>query len=249
MPVLLFAFLGSIGFSLLMVTVARLTHNRHRLRGPGDLETTYVTSICTLYGIFIAFVIFTVWTRYNEAQENLTREANNVAEIYRTAAGINDPLGAELQDLTVSYARSVVQDEWRTMTRGTGSQRTQAIVDRVWGVLNRMDDQIADSVVRDHLLSSWIELDDLRRVRLLWSRTGVSHYIYTVLFVGALITVGMSSIFIVDDFQTHAMKAAALAAVIGLMVATVWALGHPFRGELALPPDAFRDAIRVLNNG
>ena len=132
------------------------------------------------------------------------------------------------------------------MRRGRPSPDTEGIVHHMWSLANRTT-EAHDDVLRDHLLTSYTELTDHRRTRLLWSATGLSEYAYVVLFLGALITVGMSAIFIVEDFRTHFLKAAALAAMIGIMLATVWVLGHPFRGAVGLEPTPFVEVIERLD--
>lgn len=244
---LLLVFIVALVVSLVFVGLARLTQTRHRMRGTDDVETAYVTSICTLYGIFIAFMIFTVWNRYEEARLSVTIEANTVAEVYRLAGGLQDPLRTEVKSLSMEYARSVVNDEWVTMLHGKPSPRTEAIVRRMWALFNRMPEEVKDSVIRDHMLTAWTTLADRRRMRLLWSYTGLSEYAYVVLFAGAAITIGLAAVFTVDNFGTHLVKATSLAAMIALMLATVWGLGHPFRGAVRLQALPFKQIITMLS--
>jgi len=244
---LLALFLGSVLISVALVVLGRLSHRKHSMRGTDDVESAYVTAIATLYGVFVAFMIFTVWTRYYGAEESITTEADTIAETYRMAGGLESPIREELQSLLLEYAHSVVDDEWNTMRHGKSSPRTEAIVQRIWRVYNRMSREVGDQVLRDHLLTSWTGLADRRRMRLLWSYTGLNYYAYVVLFVGALITVGLASLFTVDDFRMHAIKAASVGAIIALMLATVWGLGHPFRGQVGLQPIAFEQVIRNLS--
>lgn len=232
--------------SVALVLLARVTWGRHRMRGTQDVETAYITAVSTLYGIFIAFMIFTVWTRYNEAREATSAEADTVAEIYRTAGGLPEPMRGSLQKLMIEYGHSVVDHEWGAMLHGLPSRRTEAVVRKIWAQFDTMPDQVRDSVLRDHLLTSWTRMTDLRRERLLRASTGLSEYAYALLIIGALINLGLACVFTVDDIGTHVLKAAALGTMIGVMLVAIWGLDHPFRSRVRIAPAAFVHVLEML---
>lgn len=231
-----------------LVLFARATYKHHQLRGTDDVETAYITALATLYGIFVAFMIFTVWTKYNAAQEAVADEANQIANIYRLAGGLDDPLKTRLQGLVIDYAHSVVNHEWNRMEDGKLSPHTQKRVGVLWKQFNLMgSDVVKDPVLRDHLLTAWIKTTDLRRLRLEWSSTSLTRIAYALLIVGGLITLGISCLFTVDDLRTHLIKASALGCVICLMLGVIWALDHPFRrGEAHLSPEPFIAMLKWL---
>lgn len=236
--------------TLAMVLLARATYKGHRLRGTDDVETAYVTALATLYGIFVAFMIFSVWTKYNDAQDSVAAEANQVAEVYRLAGGLDDPLKGRIRGLMVGYSHSVVDHEWDTMTRGRFSPHTQRVVEAMWQQVNRMGpNTVSDSVLRDHLLTAWSKTTEQRRLRLGWSSTGLAPIAYALLIVGGLITLGLASFFTVDDFRAHVVKASALGFVIVLMLGAIWGLDHPF-GDTAnrIQPDPFVEMLQWLSS-
>lgn len=231
-----------------LVALARFTRNRHQMSGTKDVEQAYIAAVSTLYGIFVAFMIFTVYQRYNEAREDIAAEANAVATVYRLAEALPRPLRDPIQAVSVQYANSVARDEWPAMRRGETSARTEAIVGDMWRRLSRLDASTGLDVVNDHLLQSWTDAADLRRTRILRSGTGLSEYSYAVLIIGALITIGFASIFTVDNIWLHMLKAASLTAMICLMLVTIWALDHPFHGQLQLQPDPFIKAMGIVRH-
>ena len=71
---ILLAIAVSTAFTLALVLLARATRKQHCLRGTPDVEPTYITTVGTLYGIFVAFMIFTVWIG-----DSITRSAATCA--------------------------------------------------------------------------------------------------------------------------------------------------------------------------
>ena len=230
-----------------LVLLSRATHKRHCMHGTDDVETAYITALSTLYGIFIAFMIFTVWIKYNDARTGVAAEANMVAEAYRLSGGLPQPMRARMKDLMLEYAHSVVDHEWETMRSGELSMDTERVVVRVWNELNRMGpDNVKDDVLRDHLLTAWSKITDTRRLRQQWCSTGLNEYAYALLVVGGLIALAIACLFTVDDFWTHALKACALGSMIALMLVAIWGLDHPFQSNVRLTPEPFTHMLQRL---
>ena len=234
-------------FSIGLVFLARLTQKRHSMRGTDDVETAYVTSVSTLYGIFVAFMIFTVWNQYNEAKDAAAAEANSIAEVYQLAGGLDDPLKVRVRNLALKYAHSVIDYEWNTMRKGESSPRTQQIVNAMWILLNRMGpDIVKDSVLHDHLLTAWSKTGDVRRLRLEWSSSGLSSPAYALLIVGGLITIGLACLFTTDDFLIHVIKASAISVMIVMMLVTIWGLDHPYSSNVRIKPIPLTRMMEML---
>jgi hypothetical protein len=232
-----------------LVMLARVTHKRHHMHGTDDVETAYIAALSTLYGIFIAFMIFTVWIKYNDARNGVAAEANTIAEAYRLSGGLPQPMRAHMEGLLLDYSRSIIDHEWNSLRRGELSADTERVVSRIWRELNRMGpDNVKDDVLRDHLLTAWSKITDIRRLRLLWSSTGLNEYAYALLVVGGLIALAIACLFTVDDFGTHALKACALGSMIALMLVAIWGLDHPFQSRVRLPSTPYARVQQLLSS-
>jgi len=243
----LMAIAASTVLTVALVLLARVTRKRHRMRGTPDIEPTYITTVGTLYGIFIAFMIFTVWNQYNDARQAIEKEANAVVDVRRLARGLSEPNRERVRQASMDYARSVVNDEWPAMAHGRPSLRTERISVRMWTLLvTNANYSPTDSLLRDHILYAWKDVMDLRRLRLLSASSGITGYAYALLIIGALITVGLACLFTVDDLPTHVLKAGSLAAIIALMLVTIWGLDHPFSSNVRIQPIAFTRAMHAF---
>jgi Protein of unknown function (DUF4239) len=64
------------------------------------------------YAVLLAFVVIVVWQDYESAKATTEQEANELAGVYFLADRFSDPEGARVQELSRSYARAVVEEEW-----------------------------------------------------------------------------------------------------------------------------------------
>lgn len=238
--------LGSVG----LVMLVRRTRRGPALRGTEDVEGIYIVAIDALYAIFIAFMIFVVWMGFDAATNTVDQEADTLVDIYRLAEALPQPLQDDTRQAAIDYANMMIDEEWPAMARVDDSQPGQVVVDRLWWLINiQAGTQVEDAVLRDRLLTELSELTDLRRYRLLQSRTRLPSVLYVVLIFGGILTVAFAAVFSVDKFVSHALKAAALAALISLMLLTIYMLDHPFGGGVRVSPDAFVQAREMMESG
>jgi hypothetical protein len=79
-----------------------------------------------------------------------------------------------------------------------------------------------------------------RRMRLDAVNTGLPGVMWTVVVMGAVISVGASFLFRVDDVRLHVMLVTLLAMFIGMVIFMTLALDRPFRGELGVRADPYQ---------
>jgi hypothetical protein len=77
----------------------------------------------------------------------------------------------------------------------------------------------------------------------------VSPALYTVIFVGALITIVLTWLLPESRFRPHGLMTAAAAAMIGMVVFTIVVLDHPFRGGVSISSHPFEDVYDNLMGG
>jgi hypothetical protein len=83
------------------------------------------------------------------------------------------------------------------------------------------------------------ELNDARRMRLVAAEEGVPGVLWSVLIFGGIAAIGFTYLFGLESTWAHRLMVVTLAAVIGLVLFTVAALGHPFEGGARIGTGAF----------
>jgi hypothetical protein len=139
----------------------------------------------------------------------------------------------------------VVDEEWPLLARGESSPRAWALSDEIRLTVQNMNpDTQAEQVLYEQGLERVHDLADARRDRLVEAREGIPAILWVVLVVGAIVTVGFTYLFGLDDTTTHMLMVALLALVIGLVLFTIGSLEYPFSGDVRLGPDAFELVLK-----
>jgi hypothetical protein len=89
-------------------------------------------------------------------------------------------------------------------------------------------------------LRAYNQMIQARRLRLDSVNTGLPAVMWVVILAGALIGLSSSFFFKVEDARLHQIQVLLLAAFIGLVIFMIFALDHPFRGDLGVPSDPYQ---------
>jgi len=201
--------------------------------------------IGVIYAVLLAFVAIGVWERFQRAEERSYEEAGALAIVYRDAESF--PNAARLRRTLEAYVHEVIDDEWPQMRRGERSGISQAL-------LESADRQIrglpATSPRLQQIQSQMLAAADTalmdRQTRLTVDFIGINGLLWAVLIAGAYITVGFTYLFGFDRTIMQQLMIGGLSLMIGLVVFLTMALDYPYRGSIAVEPEAFRSLLENL---
>jgi hypothetical protein len=201
-----------------------------------------------IYAVLLALVVITVWEEYQAASETVEEEANATAEVFLLGHELPEPEGAHIQELAKSYAEEVVHKEWPLMASGeqpplkqeAGTQSGWNLIDDIRASVHGFEPRTkAEEQLYAEGLDQVASLGDARRSRLVASEEGVPGILWSVLIFGGIAAVGFTYLFGLENTWAHRLMVVSLAAVIGLVLFTVGALGYPFEGGARIGPGFF----------
>jgi hypothetical protein len=154
-----------------------------------------------------------------------------------------------VQDLTESYARTVIEEGWPLMQDGRVSAKAGMIsVELRRGVLDFEPRTEWEGDLYAQALTLVGELDQNRALRLLEAREGIPSILWVVLVLGGATTVCFTYLLGVSTEWLHMVMIAAYTLVLALILFTIGALDYPFDGIVQVNPDAFEDALSRMES-
>jgi Protein of unknown function (DUF4239) len=245
-----------LGISVIPVLVAvaglmimgRLVPSESR-KAHNDVAGFIFAVLGVIYAVLLAFVVIVVWEEFERAETDVESEANELANVYFLADRFPEPEKTRIRDLARSYARTVVEEEWPLMARGRESPRADELLHEIRLTFLGLDPHTGtQQILYEQGLERIHELQDARTLRLVDARRGVPAVLWTVLVLGAVVTVGFTYLFGLESNLMHALMVAALTLVITSVLFTIAALNYPFSGVVRVPPDAFEAVLRAFDN-
>ena len=243
--------LSLLGFELVHRLVPAQSRRQHN-----EVAGFIYAALGVIYAVLLALVVITVWEEYSAASLTVEQEANATAEVFLLGYELPEPEGAHIQELAHSYAEDVVNKEWPLMASGkqpplkqeAGTPAGWDLIDDVRATLHGFEPRTkAEEQLYAEGLDQVANLGDARRSRLIASEEGVPGILWSVLIFGDIAAVSFTYLFGLESTWAHRLMVVTLAAVIGLVLFTIGALGHPFAGGARIGPGFFELVLERMD--
>jgi Protein of unknown function (DUF4239) len=228
--VMLCAVLAAGGFYAVQRFAPSLCHDANN-------ELVRISSSITggLYGLLLAFVVVTAWQNYSNASTQIEDEISALSNVMRDAGGLPEPVRAPVRADTLRYARLVVTREWATLADGDPDLVSREMYERIWGRLYRFEPRTdAQATFFGSVVERMNEVGRARRLRIYSSHSSVPSLLWGLLVVGGVMSVVLLYLYGGGRVRTQAIMIGVVAGFIGFVVFLIFALEHPFGGELRL---------------
>jgi hypothetical protein len=192
-----------------------------------------------IYAVLLAFVAVGTWERFQQAEARTYEEAESLAEVYRDAGSFQG--GDSLRATLRTYVESVINVSWPAMRSGQKSNAADVLleaVDRDVRALPATSPRLED--IHAQMLSAMDTALADRESRVTMDSTGINEIMWIVLMVGAFLTVGFTYLFGFDHTVMQVLMVGGLSLMMSLLLFLIVALNYPFRGSIAIGPDAFQ---------
>jgi Protein of unknown function (DUF4239) len=218
-----------------------ITHN--------DVAGPILGTIGTVLAVMMSFMVVGVWQEYDSSAANVQVEAGTLSDLHHLADAFSQPVRNRLKAEVDKYITNVVTVEWPLMRTGGESLTAHYEADDIAATIMRITPSTqAQSNVQQTALELAERFLDARRTRMHDNRQGIPMDLWgTMIFIGAL-TIGFSFYFRVDRPRAQYLMVLSLTAVITVTFTLIAELDFPFRGDIAITPDAFTHTFQVMHN-
>jgi len=206
-----------------------------RWRRQEHIQPSIFSFFTTLYAFFIGFAIVTLWSAFLTAKTNVTREAESLMIVYRSAKTLPDSR-AFRQALT-SYVKTVIEVEWAEMEKDAMSPEASQRFDDIWARFYELKD---DPNKTGELYTNLTEASRQRSSRGTMLQGNLYPPVWVILIVGFLSVI--YSLYFINREPTLVSLIYEFM-VIFLVLACVYFIydiDTPFSGLITLKPDAFQ---------
>jgi vacuolar-type H+-ATPase subunit I/STV1 len=237
-----------IGVAALAAAGTILFH-RFRLSGArsgSDAVATVFGLVGGLHAVVMAFVLISLFDTVSTVKGGAQSEANGLVAVYWASDSLPEPAKIQIQELSRTYARTVIDQEWPSMRDGdpvTGSG--WSLLDRIRAAIDAAQvDSDWQTERKTEAASQLWSVYEARQARLnAAGDSGVSAVVWIALIAGSVLSISLPYLFDSPNLIAHAMLMFALAGTIALMLFAIYQLQNPFSGGAQVGPDAFNSVI------
>ena len=243
--------LGVVVFCVAAVLIVRRFAPPHTLKENNDFTGFAYAFVGVVYGVYLAFTAVIVWQHFDNTNSIVSREAEEVNELWHDAGGLPDP--AATRALLRQYAQTVATQDWKVMEESDGAPMPSAPVWRaLWQRYTAMRIAPGDVSGTAFLAESLRVLNELaatRRERLTADQAGVPSMMWTFVLAGGAGVLLMTLFIGVPHRWLQIGVTAFVGALLAYAILLVAALADPFGGDMSVKPDAFITAVKFMDAG
>lgn len=230
--VLFFTLYGLVGLFTTRAWVKRQHREDH---SHNDIVSYFLAAITVFYGITLGLLAVATWTNYSSTQDKVDHEAQVVASLYRDVNSFPEPLRTALDDDLRAYVREVVDVSWPLMQKGVIPYGSGPKLEKVQADLLAFEPKTErEKIVTAQAYQVFNVLVEARRSRLESVTSGMPASLWTLVVLGALITMTATLFFDTPSFRMHFWMTCLLSTLLGLMVFLIGTLDNPFRGKVSI---------------
>jgi hypothetical protein len=206
----------------------------------------FLTTVALVYGSLLGFTVVVAWEQFSSAQANITAESSTLTTMYGQTAGLPAPEQAKLRELLRTYT-TAVQDEWDRQDTGARGQTERAVITQMYRVLGSQQTGPSTNPVSGEFLSQVTVLASERSTRVLDTQPQVPGLLWAGLLFGGVVLVGMLGFTRLESRRGHRILSGTVAVLLGLLLAVVFWLDHPFGRQLGTAQSPFEQVLEVFD--
>lgn len=205
-----------------------------------EVADPLLSVVGTLYAVLLGFLVVDAMNKFQLARTTVETEANSVADVFILAGGLPQPDRSAIQLGCLQYVKSVLEDEWQSMSGRKGSPRAAEAMHQLWRSILGAQPRSQESAIYQQLLAEQSQLSDNRRTRLLTAEARMPTVMWIVLICGAISTIVFTYFFGLENVRSQIVMTVLLSLTISLNIFLLIAYDSPFSGDLKVAPDGFR---------
>lgn len=239
-------------FSFLVAIVGYLSitylHTDQFLVDIGGLSA-FLTVFGTLYGILAAFIVFEVWSQFNQSSQLIDKEAQGIERLYRLTLYFRDEALAKRMKAAINdYARLVIEGKFQTIGQGGRNKQTGATFRKIAEIIRNIEfDDDHDSIVFGQILEHYGDLGQIRTERLNQSLTRLPTLLKTFIYISSFFAL-ITFIFMPFSIPAYGILSVLIIAFLQAMIYFIIEdLDNPFVGIWNLTPEPFARALQHID--
>lgn len=198
-----------------------------------------------LYAVLVAFVVVVVWEQFTDAEDASSSEATAIADLLRDSAALPAQSRGAVDDALIAYTRDVIDDEFPRMHRGeTIPEQSDQLV-TVWEAYLKVQPETRNEIAFfDHAILRLNDLSAARKERVSTGEASVPGELWVLLVGGGGVMMAFTFLFGTKDLVLHALVVGLTSALLAFVLYLIFALEHPYVGELSVGPTAFVNVLQ-----
>jgi len=218
--------------------------------GYNDAVGGTVQAIGVFYGVTVGLIAVSVWNSYAAGSDMASHEASAIAALYRDVSMFPEPDRSQMREEVHQYTETIVKVVWPAQQKGQVTKEGARVMDQLQQTLARFEPtNVAQQIRYAEALKAFNLLAERRRMRMDAVGGALSQTMWGVIWVGAVISIGVAYLFKLEDARVHTILVALMSGFLALVVLMIVVNDRPFFGAFGVGPESYQQILDTLANG
>ena len=243
------AFIESVSLVGLILVRHLLIPRLHYHDGANDAVSGTVQAIGVFYAITVGLIAVGVWNTDSNASDLVSKEAASIGSLYRDVSGYPSPWRDELRGKLREYTVFIINEAWPAQQTGHGQTVTGGVKlldDFQVKLYSFQPSNTSQAALHSETLRAYNTLIEYRRLRIDAVGGGLSMVMWTVIWVGAAISIGVAYFFNIPDLKLHAILVGLMGGFLAMVLFMIVINDKPFYGYTSISSDPYRLILERL---
>jgi len=217
--------------------------------GTHEAVSGTVQAIGVFYGVTVGLIAVAVWNTNSNASDLVSKEAASIGSLYRDVSGYPSPARDDLRLKLREYTVFVINEAWPAQRRGNGQDVTAGVhlLDDFQAQLYAFEpSNTSQAALHAETLKAYNDLVEYRRLRIDAVGGGLSTVMWVVIWVGAIISIGVAYFYNIPDLKLHAILVGLMGGLLAMVLFMIVINDKPFYGYNSISPDPYKLILEKL---
>ncbi|HSE20314.1 MAG TPA: hypothetical protein VLB68_01615, partial [Pyrinomonadaceae bacterium] len=230
----------------LVITRWLVVPRLHFHEGVNEGISGTVQAIGVFYGITVGLISVGVWNTYDASSDLVSKEAASIGVLYRDIQGYPDPLRTDLQAKLREYTVAIIDQVWPAQVAGKPINVGRSLLDDLQQHLYTFEPANSrQSALHNETLGAFNNLIEARRFRMGAVEAGLSSVMWSVIWIGAAISIGVAYLYRIEDLKLHIILISLMAGFLGLLIFMIVINDRPFFGDSSISSEPYKLVLRT----
>jgi hypothetical protein len=225
-----------------LLVVRRYILPRLKIRDE-DTEFTgaMMQSVMVFYGLALALIAVAVSQTYSDASKIVSQEVISIGGFFRQTNSYPEPAKGQLQKELINYLKNLIEINWPAQMNGEIKISGMESMGRIQSILVHFEPVTeGQKIIHAESFRLYNQLINSRITRIDAVQNNLPGLMWVVIIIGAFISMSSAFFFKVGDIWLHGILVSLLALFVGLVIFMVFALDHPFSGDLGITSSQYQ---------
>ncbi len=190
-----------------------------------------VASVAALTGVVLAFVLALANQAIDTYQNNVSIEASQLRSMDKFLLATQAPDSLQCRQSLLTYANSIVNDEWPQLKFQKGSIKTYTLLSAFEKCLISVQPTTpAQASIYIETLKLSNQIAESRETRISNSANVLSNVFWEVIHIGLLLTIILAALSFYTPGKIRVINCTIQIIALSILIALVMLLDHPFTG-------------------